>query len=152
MDVGETEVAAAVAIGQTLVVEAHQVENGGVQIVDVNASFDGVVAEVVGGAVDVAALDAAARQPHREAVAMMIPAGGPFAHRRAAKLAAPDHQRVVEQAAGLEVAQKRGDGPVALAGMGAVVEDVAVIVPGLVVPVVDLDDANAALDQALKGF
>ena len=33
-------------------------------------------------------------------------------HRRAAELAAPDHQRVVEQAALLEVLDQRGGGPV----------------------------------------
>ena len=67
---------------------------------------------------------------------------------RAAELAAPDDQRLVEQAAGLQVRQQRGDRTVALLGMVAVLGDVGVVVPGLVVAVIDLDDPDAALDQA----
>ncbi len=54
MHVGQAEIAAAVAIRQPLVVEAHEVQNGGVQVVDVDAVLDGCDAEFVGGAVDVA--------------------------------------------------------------------------------------------------
>ena len=49
--VGQPEIAAAVAVRQPLVVEAQQVQHGRVQIVDVHAVLDGVVAVVVGGAV-----------------------------------------------------------------------------------------------------
>ena len=52
-----------------------------------------------------------------------------------------------QQAARLQVAQQRGDGPVAVAGVGAVVDDVVVVVPRLVVAVVDLHHAHAALGQ-----
>jgi hypothetical protein len=52
--VGQAEVAAGVTIRELLVVEAHEIEQGGVQVVDVNLVFDGLEAEVVGGAVDVA--------------------------------------------------------------------------------------------------
>ena len=51
VDVGETEVAALVVEGQALVVDAEEVEQGGVEVVDVNAAVDDVVAEVVGLAV-----------------------------------------------------------------------------------------------------
>ena len=68
-------------------------------------SCDGLEAEVVGGAVDRAALDPAAGHPDAEAVVVVVAAelrlalavqldgGGP------AELAAPDHQRVVEHPA-----------------------------------------------------
>ena len=39
--VGQAEVAAAVAVGQPLVIEAHQVQDRGVQVVDVHAVLDG---------------------------------------------------------------------------------------------------------------
>ena len=51
VDVGEAEVAARVAVGQLLVVDAEQMQNGRVQVVDVDAVFDGVHAELVGRAV-----------------------------------------------------------------------------------------------------
>src|SRR6266446_3512534 len=72
MDVSEPEVAATVAEGQAFVIQAHQVQDGGVQVVVVDAVLDGAVAELVGGAMDMAALDAAAGQPHAEAEAVMI--------------------------------------------------------------------------------
>ena len=49
-------------------------------------------------------LDAAAGQPDREGVRMMIAAVGALGGRRAAELGAEDHQRVLEQAARLQVA------------------------------------------------
>src|SRR4051812_19326949 len=52
VDVGETEVTAAVTEGELLVVEAHEVEDRGVKVVDVHAVDDGVEPEFVGGAVD----------------------------------------------------------------------------------------------------
>ena len=52
VDVGQAEVAAAVAVRQLLVVEAHQVQDRRVQVVDVDAVLDRVEAELVGRAVD----------------------------------------------------------------------------------------------------
>ena len=49
--VGQPEVAALEAVGQPRVVEAHQVQDRGLEIVDVHAVLDGVIAEVVGRAV-----------------------------------------------------------------------------------------------------
>ena len=67
---------------------------------------------------------------------------------RPAELAAPDHQRVVEQAALLQVGQERGDRPVPLAGELAVVRfEVVVVVPGLAGAAPDLDEPHAALEQ-----
>ena len=72
----------------------------------------------------------------------------PSRRRRAAELAAPDDQRVVEQAARFQIVQQaRRSGWSLLLGVVAVVGDVAVIVPRLAVAVVDLHHAHAALDQ-----
>src|SRR5262245_13404798 len=65
VDVREAEVAARVAVGELLVVEAHQLEDRRLEIVDVDALLHRLEAELVGRAVDVAALRAAARQPRR---------------------------------------------------------------------------------------
>ena len=48
--VGQAEVAALVAEGQPFVVDAQQVEDRGVEVVDVDAILDGVVTELVGRA------------------------------------------------------------------------------------------------------
>src|SRR6266540_1420463 len=77
-DIGETEVASAVVVGELLVVEAHQVQDRRVQVMDVHAVLDGGDAELIGGAVNVATLDAASGQPHREAGAVVIAALRPL--------------------------------------------------------------------------
>ena len=61
--------------------------------------------------------DAAAGEPHGEGVDVMVAADGVavFAHRRAAEFAAPDDERVVEQAALLQVEHERGAGLVDVA-------------------------------------
>ena len=46
-NVGQAEVAAAETVGQALVVQSHQVQNGRVEIVDVDFVFGGVPAEFV---------------------------------------------------------------------------------------------------------
>src|SRR5690606_37343696 len=74
MDVGESEVAALVTVGELLVVDAEAVEDGGVEIVHVDGVFEDVVAEVVGEAVVESRLDASARHPDGEASRMMVAA------------------------------------------------------------------------------
>src|SRR5262245_53380954 len=74
-----------------------------------------------------------------------------FAERRAAKLAAPDDQRLVEHAAMLEVADEGGDGAVHRPALGAqavgdrLARAGAVEIPA---PVVKLYEAHALLDEA----
>src|SRR4051794_21817512 len=58
-DVGQPVVAAAVAIGELLMVDAHEVQDRGVQVVNVHLVLDGMPTELVGGAVCHAPLDAA---------------------------------------------------------------------------------------------
>ena len=82
MHVGQAEVAAGVAIGELLVVEAQEVQDRRVQVVNVDAIFDGVPAEFVGRPVRPPRLHAAAGQPHREAERMMVAAVGRALARR----------------------------------------------------------------------
>src|SRR5258708_3735143 len=102
-DAGELLVEALELVGEAFVVDAHAVEDGGVQVVDVDGVFDGVVGEVVGFAVDVAGLDAAAGEPGAEVSGVMVAAVvfvGEFSLGidGAAELTAPDDERFVEQA------------------------------------------------------
>ena len=105
MNVGQPHVAAAVEVRQEPMVEAQQVQDGGVQIVDVHLVLDGRVAEVVGRPVGLAPLDAAARHPGRETARAMVAPLAVLAGRRPAELAGPDHQRLVQQPPPLEVEQ-----------------------------------------------
>ena len=93
---------------QALVVEAEGVEQRGVEVVHGDDLVDGFVTEVVGVAVSMALLDAAAVEPHREAAATVIAAVRSLRDRGAAEFAHPDHQRRIEQSALLEVSHQRG--------------------------------------------
>src|SRR5690349_256024 len=74
MDIGQAEVPARMPVRQLLVVEPQEPEDGGVQVVDVDLVFDRLEAELVGRAVHLAALHAAAGQPHGETVVVVVAA------------------------------------------------------------------------------
>ena len=78
-------------------VDAQQVEHGGVKVVNMHDVFDGVVPQFVGCAVRNARFDAAAGHPPRKSFNVMVSATG-LRHRRAAKFAPPYHKGVIEQA------------------------------------------------------
>ena len=104
MYVGEAEVAALVLERQSFMVDAEQMQQRRVKVVHMDAVLDDVVAVVVGLADDGAALRAAAGHSQREAAAVVITPKVILTQRAlavvgAAKLAAPDHQRVVEHPA-----------------------------------------------------
>ena len=63
VDVGEAELAALVAVGHALVVDAAKVQDGGLVVVHMDRVAGDVPGEVIGGAVDMAALHAAAGHP-----------------------------------------------------------------------------------------
>src|SRR5205807_449803 len=71
VDVGEPEVAAGVAVGEPGMVQAHQVEDRRVEVVDVHRVLGRRVAVVVGGAVTETSLCAAAREEASEAAVVM---------------------------------------------------------------------------------
>ena len=99
LDVREAIPTSLVLEGQPLVVDAEQVEQRGLEVVDVHRVAHDVVPELVGLAVRDAALHAAAGHPDRERSRMVIP---PVVVDRqlalrvvgAAELAAPDHERM----------------------------------------------------------
>jgi hypothetical protein len=79
------------------VVEAEEVEDRGVEIVDVNSVLGRVEAEVVGLAQGDPGLDPATGQPHREGVGVVVPAVvAALNHRGPAELPSPDDQGVFE--------------------------------------------------------
>src|SRR6266851_608731 len=108
-DVSQAEIAAGVTIGELLVIESQQVQDGGVHIVNMHAILDGVVAEFIGCAIYKPGLHASARHPHRVAVRIVIPAVAKLRPRRAPELPRPDYERILEQTSGLQVLQQPGD-------------------------------------------
>src|SRR5262249_53126870 len=84
---------------QPRVFDAHEVQDGRVQVVHVHLVVDREVPELVRRAVGEARLDAAAGEPHREALRIVVAPGAvALGVRRAAKLAAKPDQRVLQEA------------------------------------------------------
>src|SRR5437764_1500242 len=124
-DPDELLVQAAVEVAQSVGVEAELMQDRSMEPLDMEPVRDGGAAELVGLADAGAPLDAAAGQPHREAVRVVISAGAllELGGGLAAELAPPDDQGLVEQAAALEVLDQPGDGLVGVAGVLGVVGD-----------------------------
>ena len=78
----------------------------------------------------------------------MIAAVAFFRHRRSAELAAPDNERLVQQAASFQVFEQPGDGTIGFAAMFAVVLfDLAMGVPLASGTGIELHETHASLHQ-----
>src|SRR5262245_4504441 len=128
-------------------------EQRGVEVVDVHRILDDVVTVVVGGAVRDARLEPAPRRPERKTTAMMIAAvigcrQRALAVHGAAELASPDDERVVEQAALLEILDERRGRLIDVEALAAnLPRQIAVLVPAAMH---ELNEADAALDHAAR--
>src|ERR1051325_6685377 len=116
MHVSEPKITPGVAEGKLLVIETQQPEDGGMQVMNVDLIFDGLETKLIRRAVDVAAPHAPAGQPHAEPIMIMVapvylagvrPGFWQLHRRRAPKFTAPNHQRVLQHSALLEVFEQR---------------------------------------------
>ena len=104
MDIGEPEMPALEFEGELLVVDAELVQDGSLEVVDVDMGLGDVEADVVGGPVGLADLDAATRHPDGKAVWVMIAAPTRFVvkltlqKRCATELTSPYDKRIIQQA------------------------------------------------------
>src|SRR4051812_44989970 len=119
MHVCQPEVPALKLPGKACVVDAEAAQDGGLDVVHVNAVIDYVVAEVIGCPERNSRLHAATCEPHGEASGMMIAAivvrrelalaiNGP------AELTAPCHERVIEQTSLLQILHQTCGGLIGL--------------------------------------
>ena len=136
---------------EAAVVDAHEVENGGVEIVGADGVFYDIVSKVVGFAVGVTGLHAAPGHPDGEATGVVVSAVGGFveltlAVRSSSEFSPADDEGVVKKAALLEVGDEAVDGVVDVAALvGKIIREVGVLVPAAVE---DLDGADAAFAHA----
>ena len=89
---------------QPVVIQTHQVQEGGMQIGDMAALLDCLEAEFIRGAVSDSSFDAASCEPTAEALGMMV-SSGPLGCWRAAEFGSPDDQRILQQSAAFQVFQ-----------------------------------------------
>ncbi len=126
MHVGQPALDAVVIERQPRVVDAQQVQDRGVEVVDIDRLLGHLPADVVGRSVSDAVLEAGSGQPDAEGVRVVIAASThftvpTFGIGRAAELGVEDHQRVVGHPALTQSAHQRGDRLVDLVGLVAMV-------------------------------
>ena len=133
-------------------VDPEEVHQRGLHVVDMDPVLGDVPAEVVGRPMDVTWLHAAAGEPPRVGAAEVVAALEALARlvlgeRRAAELAAPDDEGVVEESALLEVLDERRAG---LVGVEALLGELAGGKIIMLIPagVHELREAHAALGEA----
>ncbi len=130
MDVGEAAIDAVVAVGEAGVVDAEEVQDGGVEVVTVGFAFDGLIAEFVAKTVGGTGLHSCAGEPGDEGAAVVIAAGFALGEGHAAELGGPDDEGVFEHAELLEILKESGDRFVdGFGDEGEFVGDVGVVVP-----------------------
>src|SRR4051794_34289375 len=98
MHISQTAIDAILANGQLLVIDAKQVEHGRVKVVAVGFIFRRLVSPVIAAPVGDAGLDAGAPKPRHETAAIVIAPDRALREGGAAKLSAPDDERVFFQA------------------------------------------------------
>src|SRR5437867_1925255 len=127
-------------------------EDGCVQVVDVNLVFDNMESQFVSLADCDSGFGAGAGHPNCEGLGMMVSA--PFSaeigvgldHGRAAKLPAPENEGAWEQSAIFEIFDERCAGPIGLGGLVLdTIDHFAVVVPTFVK---ELNVSDPAFDQA----
>ena len=94
-NIGQPKIATIVTIGQAFVIDAQQVQNGGVQVVDADPIDHGLEADFVGLTVVNAAANTGPSQLGGEGVGIVIAArlGVFLGQGQAAELPSPNHQR-----------------------------------------------------------
>src|SRR5262245_13278897 len=118
-------------ISQPGVVDAHQMQDSRVQVVNADRIYDRVVTYLVSFAYGHAGCDASAGEPDGECSWMVVApqqlrSAARFVHRSASELAAPDDERVFEQIALFQFGQQGSDRPVGLAAdAGQFADDVS---------------------------
>ena len=72
VNIGEPKMSPLVLEGQSLVVDPQQMQNGCMKVVNMNAAGKNIVAEIIGFALAMTGVDAAAGHPHGETSRVMI--------------------------------------------------------------------------------
>ncbi len=138
--------------GKLLVVDAQQVQDGGLKVMNVNLVVHGVEADIIRGSIGDAGFDAASSHPGGEGVGVVVAAPA-FAvlhvaleERRAAEFTTPDDKGLIEHAALFEVSDETGTGLVGVPALGVKLSgERTVLVPARVH---ELDELSSPFGKA----
>ena len=134
--------------GEVLVAHPQTVQKGGVEVVDMDLVLRGEVTELVGGTVNEARSYSPSRQPHGEAMRVVVPASSlpaALGHGGAAEFSPPDDEGIVQQTPLAQVREEGGNALVdGLAADGVFLADGSMGIPALIV---ELDEAHPSFGQ-----
>ena len=99
MYIGQPAIDSVLTRGKLLMIDAQQVENRGMEIVDGRLVLLGLITPVVAPAVSDTGLDSRTPEPAYKAAAVVVAAERSLRKRRATEFRGPDHERVVGQTA-----------------------------------------------------
>ena len=148
-NIGQTVFSSVVEERQGLVIQAQQMQDGGVDVVDMNAILYGPQSNGIRGAVSHASTHTSAGEPQCVAPRIVVAAGSLFAHRHPSKFTTPNDECVLEQAPLFQVAQQGGDGLVGSPTVTSVVLGyILVRIPATGISRIQLNKANTTLDHS----
>src|SRR5215510_11272262 len=130
LDIRQAEFTPLEFVSQFGVINAHQMQDSRMEVVNAHRIDHRVVTDLVRFADGHAWFDASAGEPHREGSRMVVASeqlrsAAGFVHRRASEFAAPDDERVFEQVALFQLCQQSPDRLVSLAAdAGQLTDDV----------------------------
>ena len=155
MHVGQPMISPPVTEGEKLVVDSQLVQDGRVNVVDVERIRGHGISELVRFTIGDAPLETAASQTDRVATHVVVtPAGFGDLWRMwsATHFARPEDDRLFQQASLFKIDNERSDGLIGDAGVLLVVDlNLAMLIPGRIVAVEagagDFDETHSVLDQ-----
>lgn len=152
VDVGEAAVDAVLTDRELLMIDAHEVENGGVEVVAVGGAFGSLEGEVVALTIRGSGLDSGAGHPSDEGAAVVITAVGSLGEGGAAEFGGPDEEGVFEEATLFKILKEGGDGFVDSSGDGSkFLGNAAMVVPVIFISLgtaPNLHESGAAFTEA----
>ena len=149
MDISEPIIAARVTISELFVVDAKQVQDGGVNVMDMHFIHGCLESKFIALSVGGATTCSTSCEEHAKAMGVVVTSVAIFTHRCAAKFASPNNERIIEHSPLFQIADERGDGAVNVRRelpCGGVV--VRVGIPRLSVAIIDLHESDASFDES----
>lgn len=148
MNVSQAIIAAGVMKRQPFMVETQLMQDGRMQVMYMNLVVDGSESKLVRLPVRHSALDSGPREPHGEAVMIVVAAVAIFRSRSSSELTSPHDQRIFQQATLLEIIEQCRRRLIDI--MAQLLYRFVMFgmrVPGLSIAVVKLYESDSSLDQ-----
>src|SRR5262245_56707147 len=103
VNIGQPAIDAIVTVCQSLMIDPHKMENGGMQVVGCSCVRHGFPRPLVTLSMSHSTLDSCPTQPGDKCATVVVTTGTALAERHPAKLGCPDHQRILQKATSFEV-------------------------------------------------